>query len=74
MLPNSISSTFSVGGSGVTSTANVGGAVSTGTRNYNDLKNKPSIENVTLEGNKNFEDFGAEAMSASEVLEIFNLF
>lgn len=33
----------------------------TGTSNYNDLSNKPSINGVTLEGNKTSEDFGISA-------------
>lgn len=45
-----------------------------GTSDYNKLKNKPSIEHVELVGNKNLEDFGAEPMTAAEVLEIFHMF
>lgn len=43
-------------------------------KDYERLKNKPSIENVELVGNKNLEDFGAEPMTTAEVLEIFNMF
>ena len=33
-------------------------AISSGTANYNLLENKPSIENVELEGNKTLDEFG----------------
>lgn len=38
-----------------------GGGGETGTSNYNDLSNKPSINGVTLSGNKTSEDLGISA-------------
>lgn len=40
---------------------------STGTSNYNALVNKPSIEDVTLVGNKTFKQLGLEAMTEQEI-------
>ena len=40
---------------------NGGGGGGTGTSNYNDLSNKPSINGVTLSGNKTSEDLGISA-------------
>ena len=40
--------------------------------NYNELSNKPSIEQVELVGNKNFSDLGLETMSNMEILTMFN--
>ena len=37
----------------------------TGTSNYNDLSNKPSINGVTLSGNKTSEDLGIENIQYS---------
>ena len=41
-------------------------------KNYNELSNKPSIEQVELIGNKNFSDLGLETMSNIEILTMFN--
>lgn len=41
-----------------------------GTNDYERLINKPSIESVTLIGNKNFEDLGLSALTAEDLLEI----
>ena len=41
-------------------------------KNYNELSNKPSIEQVELVGNKNFSDLGLETMSNMEILTMFN--
>ena len=41
-------------------------------KNYNELSNKPSIEQVELVGNKNFSDLGLETMSNLEILTMFN--
>lgn len=41
-------------------------------KNYNELGNKPSIEQVELIGNKNFSDLGLETMSNMEILTMFN--
>lgn len=42
----------------------------TGTNNYNDLTNKPQIENNVLIGNQTFEDLGLEALSNQEIEEM----
>ncbi len=34
---------------------------------YEDLSNKPSIESVTLQGNKTFSDLGLEALTNEEI-------
>lgn len=39
---------------------NGGGGESGGTQNYNELSNRPSIEGVTLEGDKSLEDLGIQ--------------
>ena len=44
--------------------------VSTG--DYNDLNNKPSINEVVLKGNKTFEDLGDRILTNLEIKEIFN--
>ena len=41
-------------------------------KNYNELSNKPSIEQGELIGNKNFSDLGLETMSNMEILTMFN--
>ena len=41
-------------------------------KNYNELSNKPSIEQVELIGNKNFSDLGLETMSNMEILTMLN--
>lgn len=38
--------------------------------NYEAMENKPSIETVTLSGNKSFDDLGLSALSADDLLEI----
>ena len=45
---------------------------SAGSGDYNHLENKPSINGVTLENDKSFEELGVETMRNSEILEIFN--
>lgn len=40
---------------------------------YNKLKNKPSIENVKLEGNKNLEDFGMTILTNMEIESLLGL-
>ena len=44
--------------------------VSTG--DYNDLNNKPSINEVVLKGNKTFEDLGDKTLTNFEIKEIFD--
>lgn len=41
-----------------------------GDPDYEDALNKPSIENVTLDGNKNLEDFGLQPISAEDITRI----
>ena len=44
-----------------------------GTNDYNELENKPSIEDRTLEGNKTFEELGMRPMTVQEVERILYL-
>lgn len=44
--------------------------VSTG--DYNDLKNKPSINEVMLKGNKTFEELGDHTLTNIEIKSIFD--
>ena len=39
---------------------------------YNDLRNKPAINGVTLMGNKSIDDLGVDTMTNSDILEVFN--
>ena len=39
---------------------------------YNTLKNKPSIEDVELKGNKTFEELGAIRLSNLEIEQLLN--
>ena len=41
--------------------------VGTGTSDYEELKNKPKINEVELKGNKEFEDLGLSALSNIEL-------
>ena len=45
--------------------------ISASTSNYNNLINKPSIENVTLENNKTFDELGISSISNARLEEIF---
>lgn len=70
----SVVSLYNETSSSITATANIsilyfsnnlnggggGGGGSGGTTDYNELSNKPQIENVELTGNKDFEDLGLE--------------
>lgn len=54
---------------------NISGQISTpiavgGVKDYELLDNKPSIESVTLIGNKDFVDLGLIAISADDLLDI----
>lgn len=40
-----------------------------GTTNYNDLQNKPTLNGVTIEGDKTSEDYGIESADRQEMLE-----
>lgn len=46
-----------------------GGGGEGGTSNYNDLQNKPTLNGVTIEGNKTSEDYGIESADKQEILE-----
>ena len=41
-------------------------------KNYENLKNKPSINDVELIGNKSFEDLGDMPLSNIEILNMYN--
>lgn len=45
---------------------------SSGTTNYEMLSNKPSINEITLIGNKSFEDLGVNTMTNLEIKELFD--
>lgn len=55
-----------------TATSSGGGGGGGGTRDYTYLENKPSIEMVTLEGNKNFEDLGLMVLTNVEIQRIIS--
>lgn len=42
------------------------------TNDYNDLYNKPQINEVELRGNKTFDDLGDHTLTNIEIKEIFN--
>lgn len=42
-----------------------------GTDDYSSLRNKPTIENVELVGNKDFEDLGLRETTNQEILDLF---
>ena len=46
-----------------------GGGGAGGTTNYNDLQNKPTLNGVTIEGDKTSEDYGIESADRQEMLE-----
>lgn len=47
--------------------------VGTGTSNYEELKNKPKINEIELIGNKSFEDLGLIPMSNTEIENLFKI-
>lgn len=49
-----------------------GGGGGSGTDNYNQLSNKPKINDITLSGNKSLEDLSVEPLTAAEIQEMFN--
>lgn len=53
--------------------ADLGVLSNVSTTNYNTLINKPSIENITLTGNKTFADLGISAMTVQEIEQILYL-
>ena len=50
----------------------VGKAAKVYEKDYNNLKNKPSIEGVTLENDKTFEELGLTPISAQELADMWN--
>ena len=40
-------------------------------KDYENLKNKPSINDVTLSGNKTFEELGDHILTNSEILNLY---
>ena len=40
---------------------------------YEQLKNKPQIESVTLSGNKTFEDLGLSSISNTDLMDLLTL-
>ena len=46
-----------------------GGGGEGGTSNYNDLQNKPTLNGVTIEGDKTSEDYGIGSADAQKILE-----
>lgn len=40
-------------------------------KDYENLKNKPSINDVTLSGNKTFEDLGDHILTNTEILNLY---
>lgn len=46
-----------------------GGGGGGGTSDYNDLQNKPTLNGVTIEGDKTSEDYGIESADRQEMLE-----
>lgn len=40
---------------------------------YEQLKNKPKIESVTLSGNKTFEDLGLSSISNTDLMDLLTL-
>lgn len=57
---------------GTATASSSGGGSGGGTRDYNDLINKPSIEGVTLEGDKTFEELTLESLNNIEIHNIVN--
>ena len=57
----------------LSSTNKISGGLSPGStvvRSYNKLTDKPSIENVTLEGDKTFRQLGLDTLSVQEIEQI----
>lgn len=49
-----------------------GGGTPAQTTDYEKLKNKPSINEVELSGNKSFEELGISSLSNLEIMQIIN--
>ena len=52
--------------------ADFGNVIQVHTDNYNDLLNKPSINEVELKGNKTFEELGDHLLTNIEIKRIFD--
>lgn len=57
---------------GVPNVGNVTVPIVTVSTDYNDLKNKPEINGITLEGNKNLEDLNVNRLSNIDIENIIN--
>ena len=57
---------------GVPNVGNVAVPIITVSTDYNDLKNKPEINEITLEGNKNLEDLNVNRLSNIDIENIIN--
>lgn len=72
-LTGTLQSTGSIFGT-ISTTGSLSGALSVPRTvqqtNYERLANKPSIEDVTLSGNKTFNDLGLSALNADDLIEI----
>lgn len=49
-----------------------GGGGGSSTNNYNDMSNKPQVNNVTLKGNKTFEELGLKPYTAAEIQALWD--
>lgn len=47
-------------------------AIIVGEKNYDNLENKPQINNVTLQGNKSLNDIGVQTLTNVEIEEILD--
>ena len=54
-------------------TASFGNVQMVHTDDYNDLINKPSIEGVTLQGDKSFRELGMDTLSVQDIEKILYL-
>ena len=50
-----------------------GGGCGGGTNDYNELENKPQINGVTLQGNRDMASLGVDAMSVQDIERILYL-
>lgn len=54
----------------ITGMKHIKGTLSIPTNDYNELKNKPSIESIILMGNKTLKDFGINKISNKDIEDI----
>lgn len=59
--------------SGDNAALNVESTTVVSVNDYNDLRNKPSIEGVTLEGDKTFEELNLQSLTNSELENMLTL-